>query len=104
MAIASWRDEDGFASFPDLYRPELLDFLLPPELPKDHLIAAYDGQSCVAFLAIFPRTLVLRGRPLKGCIAGLLTSRKEYLRRGIAEGMIRSAIGLNTKHGYDLAL
>jgi predicted N-acetyltransferase YhbS len=101
MAIASWRDEYGIASFPDLYHPGFTRFLVEGA-PPDHLIAAYDRERCVAFLANLPRRVRLHGVDARACLAGLLTSRKDYLRQGIAERMIRSALKLNDRYGYQL--
>jgi hypothetical protein len=100
MAVHSWRDEYGIESFPDLYHPRFVSYL-SAGAPADHLVAAYDGDQCVSFVANVPRTVVWRGRELRACLAALLTSRRETLRRGIAEAMIRSALTLNERYRYD---
>jgi len=103
VAVESWRDEYGVDSFPDLYDPPFLDWLREG-VPADHVVAAYDGDELVAFVCNVPRTLQVGGRRCRAVLSALLICRKAYLRRGIAEGMIRSALELNERYGYDLAV
>jgi GNAT superfamily N-acetyltransferase len=106
MAHASWRDEYGQASFPNFYRPAFLRYLFDriPETKKDHLVAAYKDGEIVAFLANLPQTFDLRGRLYNAIYSCLLVVRKEYLRRGIALDLIRTAVEANKKYGYDFSL
>jgi GNAT superfamily N-acetyltransferase len=106
MAHASWRDEYGQASFPNFYRPAFLRYLFDriPEAKKDHLLAAYKGGEIVAFLANLPQRFDLRGRLCGAIYSCLLVVRKEDLRKGIALDIIRAAVELNRKYGYDFSL
>jgi GNAT superfamily N-acetyltransferase len=106
MAHASWRDEYGEASFPNFYRPAFLRYLFDriPLDKKDHLLGAYKGGEIVAFLANLPQTFHFRGGLYRAVYSCLLVVRREFLRRGIALDIIRTAIDLNEKHGYDFSL
>ncbi|OGD18331.1 MAG: hypothetical protein A2V76_06160 [Candidatus Aminicenantes bacterium RBG_16_63_14] len=106
MAHASWRDEYGQASFPNFYRPAFLHYLFDriPEAKKDHLMAAYKGGEIVAFLANLPQRFDLRGRICDAIYSCLLVVRKEFFRKGIALDIIRAAVELNRKYGYDFSL
>jgi GNAT superfamily N-acetyltransferase len=106
MAHASWRDEYGEASFPNFYRPAFLRYLFEriPLDKKDHLLAAYKDGEIVAFLANLPQTFHFRGGLYRAVYSCLLVVRREFLRRGIALDIIRAAIDLNKKHGYDFSL
>jgi GNAT superfamily N-acetyltransferase len=106
MAHASWRDEYGQASFPNFYRPAFLRYLFDrvPAAKKDHLAAAYKGGEIVAFLANLPQRFDLRGNVYNAIYSCLLVVRKEYLRKGIALDLIRTAVEANKKYGYDFSL
>ncbi len=106
MAHASWRDEYGVASFPNFYRPAFLRYLFDriPEGKRDHLLAAYKGGEIVAFLANLPQKFHFRGGLYGAVYSCLLVVRKEYLRRGLALEIIRAAVELNKRHGYDFSL
>ncbi|HDT13573.1 MAG TPA: GNAT family N-acetyltransferase [Candidatus Aminicenantes bacterium] len=106
MAHASWRDEYGAASFPNFYRPAFLRYLFDriPEEKKDHLMAAYKDGEIVAFLANLPQRFHFQGGLYAAVYSCLLVVRKEFLRRGLALEMIRAAVELNKKHGYDFSL
>jgi len=106
MARLSWRDEYGDASFPNFYRPEFLRYLfgrIPPE-EKDHLLAAYQGDEIVGFLANLPQRFHLRGKFYRAIYSCLLVTRKEFLRKGIAMALIQEALKTNRKYAYDFAL
>ena len=106
MAHASWRDEYGEASFPNFYRPAFLRYLFDrvPAAKKDHLVAAYKGGEVVGFLANLPQRFDLRGSVYSAVYSCLLVVRKEYLRKGIALDLIRTAVEANKKYGYDFSL
>ena len=108
MAHASWRDEYGAASFPNFYRPAFLRYLVDriPEDRRDLLLGAYrkDDGEIVAFLANLPQRFHFGGKILSGVYSCLLVVRKEYLRRGLALDVIRTAVELNKKYGFDFSL
>jgi GNAT superfamily N-acetyltransferase len=106
MAHASWRDEYGEASFPNFYRPAFLHYLFDriPEAKRDHLLAAYKDGEIVAFLANLPQKFHFRSGIRSAVYSCLLVVRKEHLRRGLALEIIRAAVELNRKHGYDFSL
>lgn len=106
MAHASWRDEYGAASFPNFYRPAFLRYLFDrlAGADRDLLLAAYKDGEIVAFLANLPQRFHFRGALYKAVYSCLLVVRKEFLRRGIALDIIRAAVELNEKHGFDFSL
>lgn len=106
MAHASWRDEYGEASFPNFYRPAFLRYLIDrlPANRRDHALAAYRGDKIVAFFLNLPQTLSLRGELHRGAYSCLLVTRKEDLRRGVAQAIIHKALEAARAYGYDFAL
>jgi len=106
MAHASWRDEYGDASFPNFYRPAFLRFLIeriPPE-NRDHVVAAYRGDQIIAFFLNMPQKFFFEGKSCRAAYSCLLVTRKEDLRRGVAQAVIRRALAISREHGYDFAL
>ncbi len=106
MAHASWRDEYGQASFPNFYRPAFLHYLFDriPEDRRDLLIGAYKNGEIVAFLANLPEKFHFQGKIFSAVYSCLLVVRKEYLRKGLALDIIRAAVRLNKKYGFDFSL
>jgi hypothetical protein len=104
MAHSSWRDEYGLSSFPNLYRPAFLRFLFGRLEHADHLIAAYRDGEILCFLANVPHRFYYRGNVRQGVWSGLLVSRKEWLRRGLAAAVINEAIRVNEQYQYEFAL
>jgi GNAT superfamily N-acetyltransferase len=106
MAHASWRDEYGQASFPNFYRPAFLHYLFDriPAGKRNLLLGAYKDGEIVAFLANLPQTFHFRGDRFRAVYSCLLVVRKEYLRRGLALDIIRTAVALNRTYGFDFSL
>jgi GNAT superfamily N-acetyltransferase len=107
MAHASWRDEYGMASFPNFYRPAFLHYLFDriPEDKRDHLLGAYKDGEIVAFLANLPEKFHFEGKIYRAVYSCLLVVRKEFLRRGLAIDLIRTAVEINEKkYGLDFSL
>jgi hypothetical protein len=104
MAHSSWRDEYGLASFPNLYRPAFLRYLFGRLKGRDHLVAAYRGEEIVSFLASVPHTFNFRGRICRGVWSGLLVTKKELLRQGLAMATIQEGLKLNEQSKYDFIL
>jgi GNAT superfamily N-acetyltransferase len=106
MAHASWRDEYGEASFPNFYRPAFLHYLFDriPAEKTDHLVSAYKDGEIVAFLANLPQRFHFRGGVYNAIYSCLLVVRKEYLRQGVALALVRAAVEVNKKYGYDFSL
>jgi hypothetical protein len=104
MAHASWRDEYGVSSFPNLYRPAFLRYLFGRLEHADHLLAAYRNGEIVCFLANLPHRFYYGDRIYRGLWSGLMVSRKEWLRRGLAAAVIREALRLNERYQYDFSL
>jgi len=106
MAHASWREEYGAASFPNFYDPAFLHYLFDriPEDRRDLLLGAYKDNEIVGFLANLPQKLHFLGKTRSGVYSCLLVVRKEYLRKGIALDIIRTAVGLNRRYGFDFSL
>jgi GNAT superfamily N-acetyltransferase len=104
MAHSSWRDEYGIESFPDFYRPDYLRFLFERLKNKDHLIAAYQGDELVSFMANIPQTFALRGQIYRSAYSCLLVTRKNLLRKGLGTAIVQEALKLNKEYRYDFAL
>jgi GNAT superfamily N-acetyltransferase len=106
MAHASWRDEYGQASFPNFYRPAFLHYLFDriPSDRRDLLLGAYKDGEIVAFLANLPEKFHFQGKIYGAVYSCLLVVRKEYLRKGLALEIIRAAVDLNKKYGFDFSL
>lgn len=104
MALSSWRDEYGVSSFPNLYKPAFLKFLIDGVPDKRHFIAAYRGDEIVSFFASLPRRFHFEGRIYRAVLCCLLVTRKEMLRRGLAKAIIGEALKLNREFQYDFAL
>ncbi len=104
MAHDSWRDEYGWDSYPNLYKPSYFNYLFEHLEDRDHLIAAYSGDRIMAFMAALPRRFHYKGEIYKAVLACLLVTRKEAYRKGMALGLTANALRLNEKHHYDFAL
>jgi GNAT superfamily N-acetyltransferase len=106
MAHASWHDEYGQASFPNFYRPAFLRYLFDriPADRRDLLLGAYKDGEIVAFLANLPQKFHFQGKIHGAVYSGLLVVRREYLRKGLAIDIIRAAVDLNKKYGFDFSL
>jgi len=104
MAHTSWRDEYGVSSFPNLYRPAFLRFLFGRLEHADHLLAAYRNGEIVCFVANLPHRFFFRDEIRRGLWSGLMVSRKEWLRKGLAAAIIREAIRINERYQYDFSL
>jgi hypothetical protein len=104
MAHSSWKDEYGISSFPNFYRPAFLHYLFGRIKHKDHLVAAYRGAEIVSFLANVPHRFYFRGRTFHGLWSGLLVTRKELLRQGLAVSTIQAGLRLNEQYKYDFSL
>jgi GNAT superfamily N-acetyltransferase len=106
MAHASWRDEYGQASFPNFYRPAFLRYIFDriPADRRDLLLGAYKDGEIVGFLANLPEKFHFQGKIYGAVYSCLLVVRKEYLRKGLALEIIRAAVALNKKYGFDFSL
>jgi GNAT superfamily N-acetyltransferase len=104
MALTSWREEYGAASFPNFYRPAFLHYLTDRISDKRHLIAAYRGDEVVAFMANLPQTFKYREKTYRAVYSCLLVARKEYLRRGLATALIQEGLRVNENFKYDFSL
>jgi GNAT superfamily N-acetyltransferase len=105
MAHKSWREEYGQASFPNLYRPDFVRYLMRTIPDRNHFLAAYKDGEILAFLANLPRVISYGGQSYRAILSCLLVSRKEYARQGLATALIKEAVKINReKAGYDLAL
>ena len=104
MAHIAWRDEYGIESFPNFYRPAFLRYVFDRIEDKNHLMAAYRGDEIVSFMANLPRLYSVDGKTYKGVYSCLLVTRKELLRKGIAQALIDKALDLNKTAQYDLSI
>lgn len=104
MAHTAWRDEYGLDSYPDLYSPEYLSYLMQSVDDPRLAIAAYRGEEIVGFLLNLPRRMALDGREYRAALSCLLVTRKEHFRRGLAQAMIQEALARNRDLKYDFTL
>lgn len=104
MAISSWQDEYGISSFPNLYRPAFVRFLMGCVPDKRLFLAAYKGDEIVSFFANLPRRFRFQGEVYKAVLSCLIVTRKEMFRHGLALGVVKEALELNKELDYDFAL
>lgn len=104
MAHTAWRDEYGLDSYPNLYRPDYLAYLLSGLDDPRLGLAAYRGEEIVGFLLNLPRRMALRGREFKAALSCLLVVRREFFRKGLAQAMIQEALARNRELQYDFTL
>ncbi len=102
LARATWLEEYGAASWPDLYRPELTRLFCAGLPDPRFLVAAYDGASLVGFVANLPRVYRLKGRLYKAILSCMLVTRPGY--RGAATYLISECLQRNQAYGADFAL
>jgi len=91
-------------SFPNFYRPAFLRFLFERESNKPFLLAAYRGHEIVSFLANLPQNFNFRGKMCRAVYSCLLVTRKEWLRKGLGNAIIREALKNNKELNCDFAL
>jgi hypothetical protein len=106
MALRSWREEYGQASFPNFYRPEFLRYMferIPPD-QRDLVLAAYRGEEIVGFLGNVPQKFHFRGRLLSASYSCLLVVRSDALRQGLASSLIGEALRTNDRYKFSFAL
>ncbi|MGB9893803.1 MAG: hypothetical protein ACPLRA_05270, partial [Candidatus Saccharicenans sp.] len=95
----------GLASFPNLYRPDFVRYLMDMAPDRRHFVAAYRGDEILAFLGNLPRTFQYQGKTFRAILSCLLVSHKEYARKGLAQAVIREALKINQEiTHYDFAL
>lgn len=104
MARAAWLDEYGADSYPNLYRPDYVAYLLRLAGDPELAIAAYHGDRPVGFLLNLPRRMVLRGVEHRAALSCSLVVNRESLRRGVAKAMIAEAHARNRRFGFDFTL
>jgi len=105
MAHQAWRDEYGVASFPNLYRPDFVRYLMEIAADPKHFVAAYKREEILGFLANLPRSFYYQRKTYRAILSCLLVSRKEYARRGLAQAIIREALRINQEiTRYDFAM
>lgn len=105
MAYHAWRDEYGISSFPNLYRPAFVRYLMGLASDPRHFMAAYKNGEILAFLGNIPRTFYYRGQHYRAILSCLLVSRRELARKGLAQALIREAVRINQEiTRYDFAL
>ncbi len=99
MAIRSWREEYGQASFPNFYKPDFLRYMFDRLKPEDRdlLPAAYRGGEILGFLGNVLQRFQFQGRVYPANYTCLLVVRKDALRQGIASGLIGEALRANDR-------
>lgn len=100
MAIRSWRDEYGDASFPNFYKPAFLRYMFERLKPDDRdlLLGAYRGGELLGFMGNVLQTFQYGGRPYPANYSCLLVVRPDALRQGLASGLIGEALRANDRH------
>jgi len=104
MALLSWREEYGEASFPNFYRPAFLHYLTDRIEDKNHLLAAYKGEEIVGFMANLPQKMKYGQKIYSAVYTCLLVIRKEYRRKGLASLIIQKALERSKDYNYDFSL
>jgi len=104
MAHTAWRDEYGVDSYPNLYRPDYLAYLLQAVDDPRLAMAAYRGDEIVGFLLNLPRRLALDGQEYRAALSCLLVTRQEFFRQGLARALIQEALKRNQELHFDFTL
>jgi GNAT superfamily N-acetyltransferase len=104
MAHTAWRDEYGVDSYPNLYRPDYLAYLLQAVDDPRLVMAAYRGDEIVGFLLNLPRRMALEGREYRAALSCLLVTRREFFRQGLAQALIQEALKRNQELRFDFTL
>jgi hypothetical protein len=104
MAHTAWRDEYGIDSYPNLYRPDYLAYLMHNVHDPRLAIAAYQGDEIVGFLLNLPRKMALDGKTYAAALTCLLVVRQEAFRQGVAQAMIQEGLKRNGELGFDFVL
>ncbi len=97
MAHAAWLDEYGADSYPNLYRPEYVAYLLGLAGNPELAIAAYQDDRPIGFVLNLPRRVVLRGEEKRAALSCSLVVSRECLRRGVAKAMIAEGLARNRR-------
>ncbi len=104
MAHAAWRDEYEVDSYPNLYRPDYLKYLMQPVDDPRLAIAAYAGDEIVGFLLNLPRVMQMDGQSYRAALTCLMVVRKRFFRQGLAQRMITEALTRNQELKFDFTL
>lgn len=102
MAVQSWRDEYGDASFPNFYKPDFLRYMFERLKPdqRELLVAAYRGEEILGFLGNVPQRFEFRGRVYPANYSCLLVVRRDALRQGLASRLIGEGLRINDRHRF----
>ncbi len=104
MAHAAWCDEYGADSYPNLYSPEYLSYLMQGVDDPRLAIAAYYGDEIVGFLLNLPRRMCLNGVEYRAALSCLLVTRQRFFRQGLATALIREGLRRNEELKLDFTL
>lgn len=104
MARAAWLDEYGADSYPNLYRPDYVAYLLRLAGTPELAIAAYQDDRPIGFVLNLPRRMVLRGEEKRAALSCSLVVSRECLRRGVAKAMIAEGLERNRRFDFDFTL
>lgn len=104
MARTAWRDEYGRESYPNLYRPDYLAYLMAGVDDPRLAIAAYRGDEIMGFLLNLPRTMALDNAEYRAALSCLMVTRKELMRTGLAQAMIQEGLRINQELEFDFTL
>ena len=104
MAHTAWRDEYGIDSYPNLYRPDYLCYLLQGVDDPRLVMAAYRGEEIVGFLLNLPRRMALDGKEYRAALSCLLVTRRQFFRQGLAQALIQEGLRRNQELRYDFTL
>jgi GNAT superfamily N-acetyltransferase len=100
MALLSWREEYGDASFPNFYRPAFLRYIFGRVKPDagDLVLAAYRGDEIIGFLGNVPQKFRFRDRLYPATYCCLLVVQRDALRQGLASHLIGEALRVNDRY------
>ncbi len=104
MAHAAWRDEYAVDSYPNLYKPDYLEYLMKNVDDPRMAIAAYEGDEPVGFILNLPRVMVMGGKEYRAALSCLLVVRKKTFRQGLAQAMIQEGLKRNKELNFDFTL
>lgn len=104
MAHTAWRDEYEIDSYPNLYRPDYLAYLMRNLDDPRLAMAAYQDGEIVGFLLNLPRTMALDGREYRAALSCLLVVRKQAFRQGVAKALVEEGLRRNRELKLDFTL
>lgn len=83
------------------YTPEFLRWHFEaPNVDRELLVGAYDGEEIIGFGSSFHRSMYLRGRPIKATMSTFFTTHADYRRQRVGWNLVTERLRRNSEKGY----